>query len=208
MGISPTAMIPERPPTFSGRTASQNAEELLAFIQLLRDEQVMAYGEIGAREGDTFHDVMLALPKGAKGVALDFPGGAWGAHGTDRQLLKCMADLKAHGRNVSHLLGDSKSAQIIGAFHGRGPYDAILIDGDHRLPGVTADWKHYQDVAPLVAFHDIVGKGQLDRNNHPVEVYMLWESIKASGLRTQEFVAPGSKMGIGVVWTAAWKLAA
>lgn len=197
-----------RPPTFSRRLASQNAWELVGFVHLLREEGVKTYGEIGARDGDTFHSVMMALPRGSKGVALDYPDAAWGGRGTEQQLGRAIADLKGRGYDVSCLIGDSKSAQIIQAFYGRGPYDAILIDGDHRLAGVTRDWENYQEAAPIVAFHDIVGTGQRDRDGNQVEVPLLWKSIKASGLRTQEIVARRSKMGIGVVWTAGWKLAA
>jgi hypothetical protein len=185
--------------TFSGRRASQNAWELSQFIAILLDEGVRRYGEVGAREGDTFHDVMCALPVGSKGVALDYPGGLWGKKTTRAALELCIADLKAKGYKVSALFGDSKTPATVSQFRGRGPYDAILIDGDHTLTGVTSDWVKYRDMARLIAFHDIAGVGQASAG-HSVDVPKLWEMIKANGYRTRELVAPGSLMGIGLVW--------
>lgn len=185
--------------TFSGRRPSQIEEELNGFVDLLRAEGVKVYGEVGAREGDTFHHVLSALP-GCRGVAMDLPGGLWGKLSTRAKLERAIADLTANGRDASCMFGDSKTAAAIRQFQGRGPYDAILIDGDHTLTGVTADWNNYRGMARIIAFHDIVGTGQRDRvQQREVEVPVLWESIKASGLRTMEFVAPGSAMGIGVV---------
>jgi hypothetical protein len=197
---SDTATL-NRPPTFSGREASQDADELAGFVDLLQREGVTRYGEIGAREGDTFHAVMCSLPAGSHGVALDYPGGAWGNVKTRAKLERCIADLRARGYKVSALFGDSTTTATMAQFRGRGPYDAILIDGDHRLAGVTADWQNYRSVARIIAFHDIVGEGMEDKRGNPVQVPTLWKAIRALGLVTMEFVSPGSKMGIGVVWT-------
>jgi hypothetical protein len=188
-----------RAPTFSGRIASQDTRELAQFIDLLRARHVRRYGEIGAREGDTFHAVMTALPKGSVGVALDLPGGAWGKSTTRPKLEKAVADLCRRGYKASALFGDSTTGATFNLFQGRGPYDALLIDGDHRLPGVTADWQRYGPLAPLVAFHDIAGDGQQSRDGLPVEVPLLWRCIRGTRPTCLEFVAEGSAMGIGVL---------
>jgi hypothetical protein len=188
-----------RPPAFSGRLASQDAQELAQFIGLLQSRGVRRYGEIGAREGDTFHAVMLALPKGSVGVALDLPGGAWGKPTTRVKLEKAVADLCKRGYKASALFGDSTTGATFNLFRGRGPYDAILIDGDHRLPGVTSDWQRYGPLAPLVAFHDIAGDGQQSRDGLPVEVPLLWRCIRHERPTCLEFVTAGSGMGIGVL---------
>lgn len=189
-----------RPKTFSGRMASQDARELAQFIALLKTERVKSYGEIGSREGDTFHAVMMSLPKGSRGVALDFPGGKWGRSTTRDKLVRTTNDLSGRGYFASCLFGDSTTPATIKQFCGRGPYDAILIDGDHCLAGVTADWTNYRSASRIIAFHDIAGTGQHDQHGNDVEVPLLWQVIKASGLRTVEFVSADSKMGIGVVW--------
>jgi hypothetical protein len=64
--------------TRSGRPPSQIEAELSGFIGLLQERNVRRYLEIGARHGDTFHEVMRSLPVGSVGVAVDLPGGLWG----------------------------------------------------------------------------------------------------------------------------------
>lgn len=188
--------------TFSGRIASQNEQELKELLVLLRSEKAKAYCEVGAREGDTFHQVMLSLPKGSKGVAVDLPGALWGIKKTRPQLEKAVFNLRKRGYDASCLFGDSRTIATRHLVRARGPFDALLIDADHTLPAVTADWLAYRDMARLVIFHDIAGTGEKDkRSDKPVEVPMLWRSLRANGHRTAEFIAPGSVMGIGVVWT-------
>lgn len=188
--------------TFSGRRASQMDEELAGFLALLREEGVKSYGEIGAREGDTFHRVMMALGPGTRGVALDLPGGLWGSATTRPGLERVVDDLVQRDRKASCLFGSSRTLATQRVFVARGPYDAILIDGDHTLTGVTSDWEFCRGLARIVALHDIVGTGEIDKpSKTPVDVPLLWSAIERSGLRTRSFVAPGSKMGIGVVWT-------
>lgn len=187
--------------TFSGRKASQDEEELRGFISLLNEEGVKSYGEIGSREGDTFHEILSSLAN-CRGVAMDLPGGLWGKVTTRSKLEAAINDLVKNSIDASCMFGDSKTAAAIRMFHGRGPYDAILIDGDHTLDGCTADWNNYRGMARIIAFHDIVGHGQIEKvHRNQVEVPVLWESIKSQGYRTVEFIAAGSSMGIGVVYT-------
>lgn len=189
--------------TFSGRRASQNEIELAQFVSLLVARGVTRYLELGARHGDTFHHVMQALPVGATGVAVDLPGGLWGTEKSRPHLDRAVADLCARGYKASTLFGDSQTDATKRLLVGRGPYHAALIDGDHTYTGVSRDWALYRGIAPVVAFHDIVGDGQAERvHGNRVEVPRLWAEIKASGLDCVEFIAPGSAMGIGVVFHA------
>ena len=185
--------------TFSGRVASQNEWELRAFIEFLNERKCRRYLEIGAREGDTFHEVMLSLPPLSSGVACDLPGGPWGKSTTRRKLQMAIESVRLHSRSAYLLIGDSRSPQMIEDVKACGPYDAILIDGDHSYESVKADWDNYSSLAPLVAFHDIVGFGQIERAyGNPVEVPRLWAEIKADH-NTVEFIEPHSAMGIGCV---------
>ena len=184
--------------TRSGRRPSQNAEELFGFIDLLRFRGVSSYLEVGARHGDTFDTVMRSLPVGSRGVAVDLGGGAWGTPRSVPALRDAVRALKADGYDARLVLGDSTKARIISTVEKVGPFGGVLIDGDHRYEGVKADWLAYGGMGEVVAFHDIVGDGQMDRLKNLIEVPRLWSELKA-GHETIEFVAEGSRMGIGTV---------
>lgn len=189
--------------TLSGRRASQNESELGGFIALLQAQSVRSYCEIGARHGDTFVAVMESLPVGSRGIAVDLPGGLWGKDSTRPALERAVVHLIDKGYDVSWLFGDSTTPATRAQIVGRGPYDAILIDGDHTYAGVTKDWELYGRMARLVAFHDIVGTGEIEKvHGNVVEVPRLWAEIRATGKRVSEFIDEGSRMGIGVAWTA------
>lgn len=185
--------------TFSGRRASQNEFELRSLISLFKNKEVKRYAEIGARDGDTFHEVMINLPVGSYGLAVDLPGGLWGKSTTVHNLRKAVSDLREKGYDVHYILGDSTDPRIIKKVKSHGLFDAALIDGDHTLEGVTKDWENYKDCASIVAFHDIVGQGQAEKvHNNPVEVPEFWAKVKED-YEVSEYVDAGSKMGIGVI---------
>jgi len=187
--------------TLSGRAASQNEDELSQFIDLIKERVTTSYLEIGARHGDTFHEVVRAMPKGSRATAVDLGGGAWGSL-KSIPFLKAAADaLRSEGYDVTLIFGDSTDMEIVRAVADCGRYDVALIDGDHRYCGVKADWLNYGPMANVVAFHDIAGTGERERSGarHEVEVPRLWQQIKG-GYVHQEFVAPDSTMGIGVIF--------
>lgn len=186
--------------TRSGRNPSQDESELRSLIALMRQRGVRSYLEVGARHGDTFFEVMTSLPKGSFGLAMDLPGGLWGTSKSVASLKEAKRELEVMGYQIVLSLGDSKLEASVDTAMAFGRYDAILIDGDHLYDGAKAEWLNYGPLGKMVAFHDIVGDGQAEKvHGNPVEVPRLWAEIKASGVGTVEFVAPGSKMGIGVV---------
>lgn len=186
--------------TRSGRDASQNPQEICGFIELLQHEGVRSYLEIGARHGDTFFDVMRSLPTGSRGVAVDLPGGNWGTSKSQSHLRMACDDLRQRGYDVHCIFANSQDSGTAEIVDSMGPYDAALIDGDHLYRGVKRDWELYGHRARLIAFHDIAGEGQRQRSSQlPVEVPRLWREIR-NDFRHREFIAPGSKMGIGVLW--------
>lgn len=186
--------------TFSGRPPSQDESELRDFIELLRAQEVHSYCEIGARHGDTFHEIMNSLPVGSFGLAVDMPGGVWGKRGTDKTLRTVVHDLRHRGYYVEMVLGDSHAAATQRRVRSFGPFDALFIDADHTLEGVTTDWHAYRHMSRIVAMHDINGKGQTDKTSGlPVEVHKLWEQLRDDEAQCIELVNPSTKFGIGVV---------
>jgi hypothetical protein len=173
------------------------ASELESFIAFLVDKGVTSYLEIGARYGDTFYDVMRSLPVGSKGVCVDLPGEFWGSRGSDNALKEVFTELTELGYDVHLILGDSTADSIVNYVRALGPYDAALLDGDHRYGGVSTDFSNYAHHCKHVALHDIAGEGQRHSKGVNVEVPRFWRELEGDKV---EFVAKGSKMGIGV-WT-------
>jgi hypothetical protein len=186
----------------SGRCLSQRPDELAGFIALLRRNHVRSYLEIGARDGDTFYEVMKSLPAGSMGVAVDLPGGPWGRETSSNGLRSSAEELRRLGYDIHLIFGHSRDLGTVDAVRDLGAYDAILIDADHRYEAVAMDWLNYGPMGRLVTFHDIDGDGHKDKAGNQVEVPKLWREIKASGLRIGEIIGREPGMGIGVVYRA------
>lgn len=178
-----------------GTKGGQLIYELNGMIATFREYGVTSYLEVGCRSGGTFHSVMSSLPAGSRGCAVDLPGSVWGGD-TEASLREVCADLRAMGYQIDLLLGDSTAVGIVHKVRGIGPFDAALIDGDHRYQGVKTDFENYGPMCGLVAFHDIVGHGQRHSKGIEVEVPRFWDEIKHD--RCIEIVEAGSKMGIGI----------
>ena len=188
--------------TFSGRNASQSEVELQAFVAFMRERSCSRYLEVGARHGDTFHYVALALGTDSACVALDLPGGSWGVASSVRSLMLVRQDLVRRGHAGVHVvLGSSHDPVVIAQVGARGPFDFALIDADHSYAAVAQDFRDYAPMAQYVALHDIVGDTQATTRNGQriaVEVPRLWAELKGK-FESWEFVDDGSQMGIGVV---------
>lgn len=187
--------------TFSGRRPSQSELELEAFVAFMLAAKCSRYLEVGARHGDTFHHVSMALPPGSTCVAVDLPGGSWGTASSIKSLERACLELARCGRHAQMVVGDSHDAKIIQACRRAAPFDFVLIDADHSYAAVAQDFRDYAPMAGYVAFHDIVGAEQSTVRNGvrvAVEVPRLWAELKTN-FEHWEFVADGSQMGIGVI---------
>lgn len=179
--------------TRSGREASQQPGELRALINLFLERGVRSYLEIGARHGDTFYEAMRSLPEGSRGVAVDLPDGPWGSNWSREHLEDAV--LAVGGVLI---LGNSRSRDVIERVHDEGPFDAVLIDADHRYESVKEDFKHYR--CPITALHDICGEG-LVCGPYEMGVPQFWREIRDQYEHT-EIIDPSDDrpMGIGVVF--------
>ena len=189
----------EKPIGFSGRVLSQREDEMQEFLSILRRNYVRSYLEIGAREGDMFHEVMTNLPRGARGIAVDLPGALWGKKQSRELLDKAIADLIERGYNVRAIYGSSHDEAVIREVSGEAPFDAVFIDADHTYAAVLRDWLDYGSLGKIVAFHDIDGFGEQTKAGEPVQVPELWSDLERR-FRSQKIVGKVRGMGIGVLY--------
>lgn len=184
--------------TRSGMPAGQLRAELDWLIAIFKREGVRSYLEIGARSGDTFWEVVSSLPIGAKAVAVDMPGEAWGLKDTDPHLFNRIKELRAARYNALAFIGNSHDPVIRTFVEEQAPFDAVLIDGDHTLSGVTQDWQDYGPMGRLIAFHDIAWKRDIFPGQR-IEVPQFWASVK-SKYRSEEIRSATHDCGIGMLW--------
>ncbi len=175
----------------------QDHGELEWFIRLLQDRKVRSYLEIGSRWGGSFWRVAKGLPKGSTVVAVDLPPATM----TAPSLKACVKELFADGYNAHALFLDSHDLATVKKVMKFAPFDACLIDGDHSLAGVRADWENYNWLCDIVAFHDINWKRAPDWQGQRIEVPEFWAELKDRFKHDQCCLDPKNKNnGIGVVF--------
>jgi hypothetical protein len=184
---------------FSGRKFSQREDEFAIFLDLIRTERVSSYLEIGARDGDSFHSVMSALPAGSFGLAVDLPEGPWGRKSSREYLKRARFDLRRKGYRCQVVFADSHAYATVALVQQHAPFDLLLIDGDHTLAGVQGDWLNYGPMARIVAFHDIDGAGHVAQSGELIEVPKLWSELSRR-FPSKEIIGRRRGMGIGVLW--------
>lgn len=182
--------------------AAQDPAEIAAFCALLAAEGVGSYLEVGSKFGGSLWRAANALPTGARIVSVDMPGGTKAWKESQASLTACHEALRALGYDTHAVWGDSKDPGVIAQVRALGPFDAALIDADHRLPGVTADFANYGPMARIVAFHDLAWRRAPEWVGTRIDVPEFWASIKGDYARTQEIVLcpTGKNNGIGVLW--------
>ncbi len=181
----------------------QDRDEFNSFCQLLADENVKSYLEIGSFSGGSIELVAQVLPKGSRIVSVDKPWKSTKEH----KLRDVLSRLKQEGYDTHLIIGDSTDSKIIETVYALGPYDAVFIDGDHRLAYVESDWKHYGVITRIVGFHDIARDMPKDQHGGPHEVGSWWRQLK-TGYRNVEFISDKTRSrtdtkaayGIGVIW--------
>ncbi len=138
-------------------------------------------------------------------------GTLWGwLHATWAPRIVCVDTFTAHdGRAIFttwaqaagielHLVaGDSRHTATVAQVRELGPFDWILIDGDHSAEAVQLDWRHYAPMcAPggVVLLHDINPRPEYGVSD-------LWRELQHAGEVTQEINAGAPNLcGIGVVY--------
>lgn len=185
----------------------QDMREHDAFLQILRDEGVRSYLEIGAMYGCSLWRVAGLMPAGSSRIVaidsmVDRPD-------AKQDLLECISSLNMMGHNAHFINGDSTDPITIGKASILGPFDALFIDGNHSPEYVMADWINYGPMARIVGFHDINWNNTWvsARGNTPpadgstMGAPKVWNELKQK-YRHKEFKFHPSNnyYGIGVLW--------
>ncbi len=181
----------------------QNLSEWSNFVELLRNEGVRSYLEIGSKHGGSMWRMGSRLKKGSRLVSVDLPHGDQSFKENLPNLQACIERLKKEGYDAHLIVADSTDPETVEKVRALGPFDACFIDANHTLPYVTKDWENYGPMCRIVAFHDIgffrqggqaPGPGKM-----PIHVPGFWKEIK-NGYKFVEFKHDKQDNGIGVLW--------
>lgn len=188
----------------NGHKLLQFPGELEELCTIFCDNDVTSYLEIGCKFGGSMWTIGMSLPKGSRIVAVDLM-----MYGDIAARLRAAAaDLSKAGYKVHLISGDSRNPNVVRDVRKLGPFDACLIDGDHRLEAVRTDWENYGAMSRLVAFHDINyfrtpeelrQQRQLNPGVLAIDVPKFWNEIKKD-YRHVEIKKDKQDNGIGVLW--------
>jgi predicted O-methyltransferase YrrM len=173
----------------------QHPAEMEWMLALYEHRQPARVLEVGSYFGGTLKQFIRRAQPGATVVSVDLYNMPF-ADNRHRY-----GDWAAEiGAQVVDIAGNSHGAETVARAAKYGPFDWLMIDGDHRYKAARADWEAYRELAApgaVVPFHDIVDNPVA----HPeIEVARLWAEIKAA-YRTDEIIAGNGKWGgIGVVY--------
>lgn len=180
----------------------QDEGEIAAYCEILKQNEVSLYLEVGSKFGGSLWRAATSLPVGSRIVCVDMPDGTRAWKESSVSLTACIAELNRLGYNAQVIWGDSQSRDVVRKVETLGPFHAIMIDADHRMSGVTTDWINYGPMSHnIVAFHDIGWRRAPGWVGTRIEVPEFWDSIKRD-YRHQEIkkCRTGTNNGIGVLW--------
>lgn len=181
-------------------SASQKRSEVLRLLAVLRASRPGVLCEIGSAKGGTLALLAHGLPSANRILSIDVRHNA-----TRRRAYPLLA---RPGQQLTCLQADSHhpgTLEQVNRWLGRDRFDFVLVDGDHTLRGVTADFDMYWPlIAPggLVALHDIVPD---HRTRHGAatdsdtgEVPAFWQALRSRGVDAQELVDDHGQDGYGI----------
>ena len=181
---------------FSG--IHQVPEEIIGFLEFLEARRPRRILEIGVADGAT--NVLLSRCADSVehmvgvDVSLRYPG--------------MLRRLRPRGLRLHLIEGSSTDPETFAQVQrlaGPDGFDAVLIDGDHRRAGVTADFELYRQLVRaggVVAFHDIVPdsrtRGAPDTGTFTGDVPAVWRELSKDAPQRWEFVRDPDQDGYGI----------
>lgn len=158
--------------TARGLRSSQYPRQFAAYLAFLRQYPIRSYLEIGVQHGGTFLITVEFLRRFQtleRAVAMDMFD------------VPALHAYTATGLPATLLRLDSRSRRARREIEELGPFDLVLVDGDHAEAGCRADFELVRPHASMIAFHDIAGA------NTP-GVAKVWTDIRAEYSDRYDFV--------------------
>lgn len=178
----------------------QNPQEIEALCNLVRGKSSML--EIGSNFGGSLRRMGEALAPNSRIVSVDLPEPRHRWVDPLTSLKFNCQELANMGHRVELIVGSSHETLCQSLVRKHAPYDFIFIDGDHSYEGVKKDWEDYNDMAPIVGFHDVAGGTE--------GCVRFWKELKKAHpeYRFEEFDFPRQlvttgdwlKLGVGIVY--------
>jgi len=156
----------------------QRKPEILAFLKMVADLAPTRIGEIGTASGGTAFLLSRCSVPQSRLVTLDI--------GTRPGQSAALSILAGAERSIVSMIADSHLAETAKRFGqaAGGPFDVLLIDGDHSYEGVSQDFERYRRLVRtggLIAFHDIMpdsrSRGGPDTGTDAGGVPKFWREL-------------------------------
>ena len=152
---------------------------------------VASYLEIGVEHGGTFAitvEVMRRIQPVRTAIAVDLG-----------PIPRLLARYRRRRPEVEFAAVNSASEDFRRLVRERGPFDLVLIDGDHSEEGCRRDFEAVRGHTRMIAFHDL-------NEPHYPGVRKVWESLPDADYEKLEFTAQydelmhtvGPRFGIGL----------
>lgn len=171
----------------------QHPAEMEWLLALYESRKPMHVLEVGSYFGGTLKQWIKRAPDGAVVVSVDL----YNLPYADNRAK--YAEWAAWRVEVHAIAGNSHGPETVARAAQLGPFDWIMIDGDHRERAVRADWDAYRQLAAprgVVLFHDILD----NRRAHPeIQVAPVWAEIKRQHNTAELIAGNGRWGGVGAV---------
>lgn len=168
--------------------------EIDALIEIMRERDARSFLEIGSKFGASLWRIAKGMPKGSRIVSVDL-------NVNGQSLVRCIEQLRRDGYDAHLIAGNSVDPVVVRKARLNGPYDALFIDGNHKLMYVRSDWENYGPMAKLVAFHDIGWRRSSPASPNRILVPEFWNAIKQEQRHREILLDPGQNAyGIGVIF--------
>ena len=179
--------------------SDQKKSEILPFLSLLARNPPHYLCEIGSSFGGTLFMLARVCAPDATLISVD------SGLRTVRSMIHRQMGL--HRQRIVCISGDSQSpltVQRVASVLGKNQLDCLLIDGDHSLAAVTADFANYSPLVRdegTIALHDIVADHQtsygINGRGWSGDVHKFWQQTR-SRFRSEEFIETPDQDGYGL----------